>query len=237
MAPSINPNQPRKFISYTRVSTTEQGSSGLGLAAQWASIQKFGIDHKWFCVGRFEEVASGADNNRPQLMQAIQAAKFLGAVLVVSKVDRVSRRLSYVASLIDSAEVELIAVDLGVSCSSFELNLMALIAERERQMISIRTREALAVLKARGVKLGTPNPEKFAAAGRASIQTKTDAFHLSVRPAFEEIMNIGCVYTLSGIADCLNSRGIKTRRGGVWFASSVSNAFKRFEALGQPLAR
>ena len=108
---------------------------------------------------------------------------------------------------------------------------------KKNMAISRLSREGIARAKARGVKLGGPNPEKWAAAGRASIQTKTDAFHVSARPAFEEIMNIGCVYTLSGIADCLNSRGIKTRRGGVWFASSVSNAFKRFEALGQPLAR
>lgn len=236
MPPVVDQTKRRAFIAYCRVSTREQGSSGLGLAAQWEAIQRFAGDLGWTCLGKYEEVASGADNNRPVLMAAVQLAKDVGAVLLVSKVCRVSRRLSYVSALVESADVELVSVDLGLSCSSFELNLMALVAERERQMTSIRTKEALAVLKAKGVKLGSPCPEAWAAQGREAISKKTDVFALDLVPVLEDIINVGKCYTQRDIAAALNARGVFTRRGGAWYSSGVGRLLKRLTALGQPVS-
>ena len=161
-----------KAIAYTRVSSREQGKSGLGLEAQRAAIQKFcERESDLSIVDWFSEIESGKRvsdtlDERPQLQLALAAAKVHGGPVIVSKLDRLSRDVYFIAGLM-TKKVPFICCDLGRSQDPFTLHLFAALAEKERAMISTRTREALAAKKAQGFKLGSPNPR---AGGEATRQ-------------------------------------------------------------------
>lgn len=141
-------------VAYLRVSTKQQGESGLGLEAQRETVFSFVARNGYQLVnGReFVEVESGSKDNRPQLQRALAACRAYGAVLVVARIDRLSRNATFLLTLQDSG-VEVRACDMP-ELDRFMLGVMALVAEKERDLISARTREALAQAKARGVKLG-----------------------------------------------------------------------------------
>ena len=151
-------------VAYTRVSTREQGKSGLGLEAQRAAITAFAEREQITVTGWFSEVESGkrvSDTlaERPQLRAALEASKAAGASVLVSKLDRLSRDVHFISGLMVH-KVHFTVAELGPDVDPFMLHLFAALAEKERAMISQRTKAALAALKARGVKLGPkrPNP-------------------------------------------------------------------------------
>jgi DNA invertase Pin-like site-specific DNA recombinase len=149
-------------IAYTRVSTAEQGRSGLGLEAQRAAIEAFSAREQITVTGWFSEVQSGkrvSDTlaERPQLRAALEASKEAGAPVLVSKLDRLSRDVHFISGLMVH-KVHFIVAELGPDVDPFMLHLFAALAEKERAMISQRTKAALGALKARGVKLGPKNP-------------------------------------------------------------------------------
>jgi DNA invertase Pin-like site-specific DNA recombinase len=146
---------PAKFVAYERVSTARQGSSGLGLEAQSRTIDTFATTRRAEVLARFTEVESGRHTDRPELKRALHLAKVTGATLVIAKLDRLSRNAAFLLTLRDSG-VRFLAVDL-TEANDLTVGIMALVAQQEREAISRRTREALAVAKARGVKLGNPN--------------------------------------------------------------------------------
>ena len=153
------------FVTYLRVSTDRQGKSGLGLEAQRAAV----LDHvagKGEIVAEFVEVESGKRNERPQLARAMAEAKWIGAVLLIAKLDRLARSVSFIANLLESG-VEVTAADMP-EANRFMLHVMAAVAEHEAQAISDRTRAALAAAKARGVALGWSMPERKEEQGQAS---------------------------------------------------------------------
>lgn len=154
----------RQAVAYTRVSTREQGRSGLGLEAQRAAIVAFAEREQITVSGWFSEVESGkrvSDTlaERPQLGAALEASKAAGAPILVSKLDRLSRDVHFISGLMVH-KVPFLVAELGADVDPFMLHLFAALAEKERAMISQRTKAALAALKARGVKLGPkrPNP-------------------------------------------------------------------------------
>lgn len=160
--------EPMHAVAYLRVSTREQGHSGLGLEAQRAAIEAFAARENVHIASWYTEVASGKQvsdtlHARPELAAALGEAKATGATIVVAKLDRLSRDTHFVTGLM-AQRVPFVAVDLGKDADNFMLGLFALLAERERTLNSQRTTSALAALKARGVKLGSPNP---GAGGRA----------------------------------------------------------------------
>jgi DNA invertase Pin-like site-specific DNA recombinase len=223
-------------ISYVRVSTTRQGRSGLGLEAQTAAIEAFAASNEFVIVETFVEIETGkgadALDRRPQLAAALRAARKLGrnVPVVVSKLDRLSRDVAFVAGLM-AQKVPFIVAELGADADPFALHLFAALAEKERAMIAARTRVALAAAKARGVQLG--NQTNLADARRKAADTNrqvADDFAATVRPVVREIQSAGTV-KLRGIADALNARGIRTARGGAWHASTVRNLLGR-EAAG-----
>ena len=162
-------------------------------------------------VGSFEEVESGANNKRPQLTAAIQLAKSKKAVLVITKLDRLSRNAAFLLQLQDSG-IDFVACDMP-NAYKLSVGIIALLAQRERQLISERTTAGLAVAKQRGVVLGNPNPEKsLRKAVEANIKRKQE-FAAAALKSIREIQSTG-VETLSRIADCMNKRGEKTPRGG-----------------------
>src|SRR5262245_56388750 len=143
-----------KFIAYFRVSTDRQGKSGLGLEAQREAVLNYLNGGSWTMVAEFTEVEGGKHADRPQLAAALAACEKQKAKLVIAKLDRLSRNLAFIATLMDSG-VEFVAVD-NPHANKLTIHILAAVAQHEREMIAQRTREALAAAKARGVKLGNP---------------------------------------------------------------------------------
>lgn len=135
----------RQYVVYTRVSTKEQGRSGLGLEAQERDIQLFLTNYSevpWEIVGRFQDVQSGGDDDRPQLRVALEQCRRTGAELLVAKLDRLGRKVSFIAQLMDDAKVRLRVATMP-QADKFQLHIYAALAEQERDFISARTKAAL----------------------------------------------------------------------------------------------
>jgi DNA invertase Pin-like site-specific DNA recombinase len=210
-----------KYVAYYRVSTERQGQSGLGLEAQQTAVKQYadGIIHS------FTEIESGKNDDRPQLQAAIAMCKATGAALLIAKIDRLSRQAAFLLTLRDSG-VQIVAADMP-HAGTLEFGIRAVVAQHEREEISRRTKAALQAAKARGVKLGSPNPAAGSAAGIASIQASADQFAQRILPIIAEIERSGCT-SLRAIAAALTARGVQTARGGrTWGASQVANLMQR----------
>jgi DNA invertase Pin-like site-specific DNA recombinase len=213
-----------KFVTYLRVSTERQGLSGLGLEAQRAAVAAH-VLNRGEVVAEFVEVESGKRADRPQLALALAEAKRSGAVVLIAKLDRLARNLAFIANLLESG-VEVTAADIP-EANRFVLHIMAAVAEQEGRAISERTKAALAAAKARGVKLGWSNPERAseqrqaAEKGVAANKARAATHAANVLPVIEQIRVVGA--SLRQIAVELNGRGIKTDRGGKWYATTVRN--------------
>ncbi|SHJ78675.1 Site-specific DNA recombinase [Palleronia salina] len=220
-----------KIVSYIRVSTAQQGSSGLGLEAQTAAIDAYTAAHGAETVGAFIEIESGKNNSRPELQKAIKAARICGARLVIAKLDRLSRSASFLLNLRD-AGVDFVAVDMP-DANAMTVGIMAIVAENEAKAISDRTKQALQAAKARGTALGNPNgadalrrARKGNGASVAVTKQRADARAHDLADVLEAIGPGSLRY----IAAELNRRGIKTARGGKWHATSVKNLQARLPA-------
>lgn len=212
-----------KAIAYVRVSTREQGRSGLGLDAQRARISAFCAAEGTEVVQWFTEVQSGkriSDTlaERPQLVAALAAAKDLCAPVIVSKLDRLSRDVHFISGLMVQ-KVEFIPCDLGRQADPFMLHLFAALAEKERALISQRTVAALAVLKQRGVKLGTKSPK------RSGLHNKNAAKLRDVQ--FVQFLIGKNAPTLNAAASLLNDAGFRTSGGSAFTSSTVSRMLRR----------
>jgi len=207
-----------KFVSYYRVSTDKQGLQGNGIEAQKQAVARYLASLDCELTGSFEEVESGANNKRPQLTAAIQLAKAKKAVLVIAKLDRLSRNAAFLLQLQDSG-VDFVACDMP-NADKLSIGIIALLAQRERQLISERTKAGLAVAKQRGVTLGNPKAKQALKVAHQAIQGRKLAFVAEAMKSIEEIKGTG-VQTLAKIADCLNKRGEKTARNGKWTATAV----------------
>jgi DNA invertase Pin-like site-specific DNA recombinase len=144
----------QRFVAYGRVSTARQGASGLGLEAQCQAMDGFAASKGAEVLARFNEVENGKNPNRPELTAAILLARLTGATLIIAKLDRLSRNAAFLLTLRDSA-VRFVTVDMP-EANDLTVGIMALVAQAEREAISRRTKEALAVARARGVRLGNP---------------------------------------------------------------------------------
>ena len=217
------------IVAYIRVSTSQQGRSGLGIEAQRASLARFAAEAGYEIVAEFVEVETGkgsdALDRRPQLAAALAKARGARCPVAVAKLDRLSRDVHFVSGLM-AHRVPFVVAELGPDVDPFVLHLYAALAEKERALISGRTKSALAAAKAKGVKLG--NPQIGAARGEAvaAIKAEADRAAGNVLPIIAEIQKSGAT-TLRAIADALNARGVPTPRGGRWYAMSVRNAMAR----------
>jgi DNA invertase Pin-like site-specific DNA recombinase len=218
-----------KAIIYTRVSTAEQGKSGLGLQAQLDAITEFCKDENIEIAGIYEEIETGkgsdALDKRPQLSKALSHAKKEGASLVVAKLDRLSRNVAFISSLMET-KIPFIVTSLGKDADSFMLHLYAALSEKERELISTRTKAALAVLKSKGIVLGNKtNLDEARLLSNTTNRLEASKFAENVLDTILQFRNSGD--TLASIASKLNQMGVKTRQGGAWYASTVSNILKR----------
>jgi DNA invertase Pin-like site-specific DNA recombinase len=224
-------------IGYLRVSTRQQGESGLGLEAQRTAVQAF-ADREGIVVSQwFTEVETGkgsdALDRRPQLASALKTAKKLKAPVVVAKLDRLSRDVHFISGLMVE-RVEFIVTELGRQSDPFTLHLYAALAEKERNLISDRTKAGLAATKARGTKLGMHNRSKakVRAIQRAGADANAEAalqYAKANRWAIEGALKEAG--SLLGAARLLNDRGVPTPAGGAWHASSVKNVAGRLGLL------
>lgn len=217
-------------ISYLRVSTQRQQRSGLGIEAQRATIARFAASEGLTIIREFmeAETGKGADalDRRPQLAAALAAARSAKCSVLVSKLDRLSRDVAFVSSLM-AQRVPFIVAELGRDADPFMLHLYAALAEKERRLISERTTAALAAKKASGIRLG--NPRNIAQAGNLGRIRQTqaaDEFMAQLLPIIDAIRKAGAT-TLEAMSQALNQRGIRSARGGPWRASSVASLLAR----------
>lgn len=224
-----------KVVAYYRVSTEAQGRSGLGLEAQQQAVTALCAARGWEIIAPpYTEVESGKRADRPELLKAMHRAKLTGAVLVVAKLDRLSRSVAFLSTLQENG-ARFIAADMP-EATELTVHIMAAVAQAERKAIGTRTREALAAAKARGAKLGNPNGAaalrragKGNGAAVASSKANADTFAADLRETVEDIRGSGAT-SLAAIAAELNARHIRTARGGQWHASSVRNLVARLAA-------
>jgi DNA invertase Pin-like site-specific DNA recombinase len=225
---------PQRLIAYERVSTARQGASGLGLEAQRQSIDGFAASRGAEVLARFTEVESGKNPNRPQLTAAIQLARLTGATLVIAKLDRLSRNAAFLLALRDSG-VKFVAVDMP-EANDLTVGIMALVAQAEREAISRRTKEALAVAKARGVKLGNPNgAEALRRAGKGGVALRAVVACNADRHAQDLAEVVVAIRaqghkSLRAMAAEMNQRGMMTRRGVSWQVSNMRNLIRRLKS-------
>ena len=227
----------KPIVSYIRVSTKRQGQSGLGEEAQRQLVSEYAGNAK--IVAEYREVESGKRSDRPKLAKALAHAKSINGVLVVAKLDRLARNVAFVSALMESG-VDFVAADMP-DINRLTIHILAAVAEDEAARISARTKAALAVAKARGVKLGSSRKghwkglEERRLAGaklgakRAATahQEAADEFY-NGNPVVARIRDLhGQGKSLRSIAAVLNEEGLTARRGGVWNASQVRNTLSR----------
>ncbi|ANL55085.1 resolvase/recombinase protein [Rhizobium phaseoli] len=214
-----------RYVVYTRVSTEDQGKSGLGLEAQERDIgiflEKFsGVPYE--TIGRFQDIQSGGNNDRPALAKALAMVRKTGAELLVAKLDRLSRKVSFISALMDDPKVKLRVAQMP-QADKFQLHIYAALAEQERTFISERTKAALGMAKERGVKLGGMRDATMKR--NAAIQVKADAEAAKVMKVIKPMTEAGA--SLSHVARTLQEMGIGTSRGGKWTAMQVSRVIER----------
>lgn len=220
----------KRAVAYYRVSTARQGRSGLGIDAQRTAVARFAEAEGIEIIAEHVEVETGkgsdALDRRPQLAAALALARSSKCPILVAKLDRLSRDVAFISGLM-AQRVPFIVAELGADADPFMLHLYAALAEKERRLISERTKAALAARKARGLELGNrTNAAEAAAAGRATQTAQADAMAEGILPIITSLGAAGC-RTLAEIADGLNSRGVRTARGRAWHASSVRNVLLR----------
>lgn len=223
--PAAGSKHTGKFVAYYRVSTERQGRSGLGLDAQRESVKDYLNGGKWSLVGEFTEVESGRSQRRPMLEAAISMCRREGATLVIAKLDRLYRNSYFINKLFHDG-VDFVAAD-NPHANKLTVQILAAVAENEAELISERTRAALAAVKRKGKKLGTPKPEIGGYyAGKISA-IKADEYAEKVRPVVRELVRAGN-QTLRELAAGLERLGVETPRGGTkWWPSQVANLLKR----------
>lgn len=217
-------------VFYGRVSTGRQGRSGLGLDAQKATVAAFAAQHGFTIAEEMIEVETGkghdAIDRRPQLRKALDAAKKLkapsgaAAPVIVSKLCRLGRDVHFISGLMVN-RVPFIVAELGPDADPFMLHIYASLAEKERNLIAARTREALKVAKARAKAAGKPWGV-VAAAHKAEAEERA----ADLAPVIRELASAG-ITSVRAVAEELNRRGIETPRGGAWHPTSVARLLAR----------
>lgn len=209
-------------VAYLRVSTDRQGRSGLGLDAQRQAIVQFCAGQGMRIIAEHIEIETGKGSDalerRPELAAALAQAKRHRCAVVVAKLDRLSRDVAFISGLM-AQRVPFIVAELGSDTDPFLLHIYAALAEKERRLISARTRAALQAAKSRGTRLGSHGADVLAPRFKAEAADR--AQHLA--PIFSELEGLS---TRAAAAE-LNRRGVPAPAGGDWLAAQVSRVRKR----------
>lgn len=214
-----------RFIIYTRVSTKKQGDSGLGLDAQLRDIDIFFESYAetpFEVIASFQDIESGSKADRVELQKALELARQEKATIIVAKLDRISRSVAFIATLLEDKRVGFRVASMP-HADRFQLHIYAALAEQEREFISKRTKAALAQAKARGVVLGGCRGKTHQR--NTVLKWRADVFAHKVLPTIRDRRAAGVTY--QSIADELNALGVTTARGGQWHPTTVKNAETR----------
>jgi DNA invertase Pin-like site-specific DNA recombinase len=220
----------KPLVGYIRVSTATQGRSGLGIEAQREAIARFAEAEGLTIIAEHVEVETGkgsdAFDRRPVLREALAQARKAKASIVVAKLDRLSRDVHFISGLM-AERVPFVVAELGSEVDPFVLHLYAALAEKERALISERTRAALARAKDKGVVLGNrTNLAEAAAKGSAATRQQAEAFAANLIPLIRQLQASG-IKTMRALASELNARRVQTVRGGMWHPTTVHNLLTR----------
>jgi DNA invertase Pin-like site-specific DNA recombinase len=217
-----------KYIAYYRVSRKEQGISGLGLAAQRTSVTAYAKAQDGIIIEEYTEVETGTNKReRIEIHNAINRAKQEGAVLIIAKLDRLARNVSFVSSLMD-AGIEFVAVDMPTA-NNFTIHIFSALAEQEAKLISSRTKNALAELRTSGVALGTPKNLDNAARAKGVQKIRENATNNDRNRQAQSVI-ISCKekgMSYRQTADYLNQLNFKTRYGNEFMAPTVHQLYTR----------
>lgn len=235
--------KPTEVVAYYRVSTQRQGRSGLGLEAQEAAVREFASREGAPILASYTEIESGRNPDRPELRRAIGQALRSGSTLVVARLDRLSRNLAFLATLMES-KVEFAACD-NANANKLTLHVLAAVAQDEAERISTRTRDALRAAKARGTKLGSARPGWAEAHGEArlrgakvgairSVESRRRAASLAYVDLYQDLQ----AWRADGlgfrrIARRLNESGHRTTTGAMWAPATVRRVWLRACAESQ----
>ncbi len=227
------PDLPRDAVGLYRVSTAEKGQSGLGLEAQQASVRAFAAAQGWTLVAEHSDVASGKDDRRPGFQAALARCRQLGAVLVAARLDRITRRAHTLSQLLEDG-YSVRAADMP-GADDLMMRVYAAVAQKKRELISDRTRAALAAAKARGTVLGGDRgyrPPAAPCAAAAAVSRGERADQAAHRLWFEiERLREEGVSTMVGLARALSERCVPTPRGGtMWTHTTVARLVARVGA-------
>jgi DNA invertase Pin-like site-specific DNA recombinase len=214
-----------RFVAYYRVSTQGQGRSGLGLEAQRKAVKDYLDGGHWTLIGEFTEIESGKRSDRPKLAEAMRAAKRHKSTLVIAKLDRLARSVAFISEIMEG-DVEFVAVDMPMA-NRLTVHILAAVAEHEREMISQRTKSALAAAKARGTLLGNRTNIEVAQRNSRNVRSKASAqFVQNAIPVIKQIQATGLT-SLRDVAEALNARGVRSARGGSWHPTQVKRVLER----------
>ena len=225
--------KPVRYVAYYRVSTQKQGVSGLGLEAQQTTVANYISQRGGELIEEFKEVESGRKTNRVQLRRAINRCKAAKATLIIAKLDRLSRNATFMFQLQDSA-LDIVACDCP-EMDKFSVRMLAVFAEREADLISQRTKAALAEAKVRGRKLGGwRGHDVCAQATQLATQSrvaKADDYAEKIAGKLHRAQRENL--SLNAIARKMIAEGVRTPRGGInWTARTVKNLLDRIERIG-----
>lgn len=227
----MNENNQDRFVAYLRVSTQKQGYSGLGLEAQREIIHNYLRDKQ--PIFEYVEVESGrkTDKGRPKLKEALSQCRTYGAKLIVAKLDRLARNVSFLSALLDS-DVEIVFCDFP-QANKMVLHILASISQYEAELISTRTRQALAAKKAKGCRLGNPehlldkHQEAIEKSNQTNRQKALDNPNNKRAVAMLRIL-VGQGRTLKEMTETLNQEGFVTSKGYSFRPSQVYKLIKRY---------
>jgi DNA invertase Pin-like site-specific DNA recombinase len=221
-------------VGLYRVSTAEQGQSGLGLEAQQASVRAFAAAQGWTLVAEFSDVASGKDDRRPGFQAALTRCRQLGAVLAAARLDRITPRAHTLSQLLEDG-YSIRAADMP-GADDLMMRVYAAMAQKERELISQRTKAALGAAKARGARLGgdmcyrpTGGPDSGAAAVARRVAAEQAAHRLLLEV---DRLREGGTTSMQGLARGLTEREVPTPRGSmIWTHTTVARLLNRIGAL------
>jgi DNA invertase Pin-like site-specific DNA recombinase len=215
----------KNYVAYYRVSTQKQGNSGLGLEAQKNTVVNFVAGNN--IIAEYIEVESGKKDKREELGKAIAMANSQNAILIIAKLDRLSRNVSFIFKLRDS-KVNFICCDIP-DANTMTIGIFALLAQQERELISERTKKALAVKKQQGIKLGKPenlsNKARQNSIQIRQAQAKENENNKRAMALIQVLRNQK--KTFRTIAESLNNSGFKTSRNNRFFPMSVKQLLKQ----------
>lgn len=221
----------KSYVAYYRVSTQRQGISGLGLSAQRTSVNTY-LYNRGEITDEFTDIESGKKNNRPELLKAIARCKQKGAVLLIAKLDRLTRNVAFIFTLRDSG-VEFVCADMP-EANTLTIGVMATMAQYEREVIGERTRKALAEKKRQGATLGTPRnltPEAILKSQQLrQVAARQDENNRRAATLARSLRQTGQSWTQ--IARTLNENGFRTRRGKAFRVEQVQRVIKLMDSSG-----